>query len=103
MSGNLMAFPHPGNLSLNRPGLMQVSNNPRPLDNFKSAWPSFHAFAPKSLPFSPPKMSKTGMYSASRLKIENAICLSVALVLNVLNAWPLAAVNYAGYIRIARL
>ena len=63
-----MAFPHPGNLSLDRPGLMQVSNNPRPLDNFKSGWPSSHRFAPKSLPSGPPKMSKTGMNPAFALK-----------------------------------
>ena len=98
-----MAFPLPSNLSLDRPGLMQVSNNPRPLDNFKSAWPSSRPLAPKSLPFSPPINVQNRDESQLRLKIEKPICLSVALVLNVLNAWPLAAVNYAGYIRIARL
>jgi hypothetical protein len=103
MSENLMAFLLPSNLSLNRPGLMQVSNNPRPLDNFKSGWPPFQPFAPKALPVSPPINVQNRDESQVRLKIEKPICLSVALVLNVLNAWPLAAVNYAGYIRIARL
>ena len=56
-----MAFGLPSNLSLNRPGLMQVSNNPRPLDNFKSGWPPSRAFTRKSLPFSLQKMSQTGM------------------------------------------
>jgi hypothetical protein len=103
MSENLMAFALPSNLSLGRPGLMQVSNNPRPLDNFKPDWPSSRRLAPKSLLFNPPINVQKRDESGHHLKIEKPICLSVALVLNVLNAWPLAAVNYAGYIRIARL
>jgi hypothetical protein len=38
-----------------------------------------------------------------RLIIEKAICLSAALVLNVLNGQPVAADSQAAYIRIARL